>query len=351
MNEYSWKDKFLAIAPKPFAILSLCGSVYIIKHISTSPKRRGAVFHRILLGLSFWDSMTSIAVFMGTWPIPAGTDGVYMASGTAGTCTAQGFWIQVGVGAPLYNASLSMYYFLVIFKGWKDHQMKKIEPFLHAVPILFSLSTATIAAATDSYCNSNVWCWIDSSNNGFRFGFFYGPVWAAMAFVTFAMVAIYCHFLVQERKTKKYSQAQERVKQRLSSKSNLERTAVQPTNISHAANTASYAVRNNHSSPRKSREIAGQAMFYVGSFYLTFLFPSWTRFDQMLYGSSPFAVIALFSVIFPMQGFFNACVYFRPRYLRYRKLNPDVNICSLLSKIWQNSCYTSGAVAPAIEAC
>lgn len=172
-----------------------------------------------------------------------------------------------------------------------------------------------------------------------------------MAFVTFAMVAIYCHFLVQERKTKKYSQAQERVKQRLSSKSNLERTAVQPTNISHAANTGSYAVRNNHSSPRKSREIARQAMFYVGSFYLTFLFPSWTRFDQMLYGSSPFAVIALFSIIFPMQGFFNACVYFRPRYLRYRKLNPDVNICSLLSKIWQNSCYTSGAVAPAIEAC
>lgn len=105
--QYSWQEKWLAITPKPFAILSMIGSICIIKHIFTSPKRlvRTSTFHRILLGLSTVDLTTSFNVFLGTWPIPVDTPGVYLASGNAGTCTAQGFWIQLGVGAPLYNAS------------------------------------------------------------------------------------------------------------------------------------------------------------------------------------------------------------------------------------------------------
>jgi len=70
--------------------------------------------------------------------------------------------------------------------------------------------------------------------------------------------------------------------------------------------------------------------------------------------SPPFAVIALFAIFFPLQGFFNALVYFRPRYLRYRQENPEVNMCSLLSEMWQNHLpmgATDAAAAPADEQC
>lgn len=347
MSEYSWKEIFLAITPKPFAIISLCGSTYIIKHVLTSPKRRGEVFHRILLGLSIWDFMTSIAVFLGTWPIPIDTPGVFMASGTAATCTAQGFWMQLGVGAPLYNASLSIYYFLVIFKGWKECQLKKIEPFFHGIPILFSLSTAIAVAATDSYRSSNVWCWISSDRSVFRFCFFYGPVWFALTIVTVAMIAIYGRVLVQERKTKQYREPEQSINQRKPTISNLEKKN-STISLSIRSSKRSSASR----SSGQSRQIASQAMFYVGSFYLTFAFPSWTRIYQLTMNKQPpFAVIALFAIFFPLQGFFNALVYFRPRYLRYRKENPDVKICLLLSEMWQNHVpiCTDAAASPAGE--
>ena len=116
--------------------------------------------------------------------------------------------MQLGVGVPLYNASLSIYYFLVLFKGYKEHQVKKVEPFLHAIPVIFALSTAIAVAATDNYRSANVWCWITMDNNAMRLGFFNVPVWGSILLVTASMSAIYCHFHIQERKTKKYDAEQ-----------------------------------------------------------------------------------------------------------------------------------------------
>ena len=62
MEYYSPKQKALAIVPKPFAILSLIGSSYIVYHILHNEKRRRAVQYQILLGLSLSDIMFSIAV-------------------------------------------------------------------------------------------------------------------------------------------------------------------------------------------------------------------------------------------------------------------------------------------------
>ena len=62
MSEFSPKQKSLAIVPKPFAILSLIGSSYIVYHILHNSKRRKAVQYQILLGLSLSDILFSIAV-------------------------------------------------------------------------------------------------------------------------------------------------------------------------------------------------------------------------------------------------------------------------------------------------
>ena len=112
MSSFSWKQKWTAITPKPFAFISILSSTYIIQHVLKSRKRRSEVFHRLLLGLSLCDLFASTSFFMGTWPIPIGTKGVYLASGNKATCDAQGFFQQFfGVAPPLYNGSLAVYTF------------------------------------------------------------------------------------------------------------------------------------------------------------------------------------------------------------------------------------------------
>ena len=170
-------------------------------------------------------------------------------------------------------------------------------------------------AATDNFRSSNVWCWISMDNIAMRFGFFYGPIWAAILWVTCSMAAIYYRFLVQERKNKRYQSSGQagnnaqlqstatNVIGRLQSTTNIGNTGMRSSTVS--------------TSRSKSSKIAGQALCYVGSFYLTFLFPSWTRISQMMGRQPPFAVVAMFTIFFPMQGFYNALVFFRPKIKSY----------------------------------
>ena len=165
---------------------------------------------------------------------------------------------------------------------------------------------------------------------------------------------------MQERKTSKYTDSEERIRHRQSELSGLEegnsnklrlqsskiqsirtsqtlgndrRVSTLGTNTRLQStigqtvgtrNSTISAVRSSHSS-----KIAAQALWYVGSFYLTFLFPSWTRISQMMGTQPPFAVVACFTIFFPMQGLLNAFVFFRPKLKSYlserRERRPDNN--------------------------
>mmetsp|Transcript_19656 Transcript_19656/g.41435 ORF Transcript_19656/g.41435 Transcript_19656/m.41435 type:complete len:359 (+) Transcript_19656:42-1118(+) len=317
MSDFSWEQKWVAIAPKPFAILSIIGSILIIKSIYTK-RRNLEVFHRILLGLSTWDIMMSCAVFMGTWPIPKGSPGIFMASGTDATCSAQGFFIQMSVGTALYNAMLSVYYVLVINLGWKEYQVKRVEPILHLVPAGFSFASAVAVAAMDQYANSILWCFITPANNSLRMGVFYGPIWAALATATISMVAICGSHILQERKTRKYMASS--------------RVSRQESMVSQPESSGSAQRRRSSTTQSSSQKVVSQAVFYVLSFYLTWIFPSWTRVSQMVHGSTPFFSIALFTIFCPCQGLFNCMVYFRPRVIKYRERHPEVNILQAIHR-------------------
>lgn len=106
----------LAIVPKVSSTFSLFGSGWILIEVLTDrssvPKRKHP-YHRLLLGMSVYDILESIWNFVSTWAIPQGTEGVWDASGTTATCTAQGFFLTLSVAVPIYNAFLSLYYVLV----------------------------------------------------------------------------------------------------------------------------------------------------------------------------------------------------------------------------------------------
>ena len=128
-------------------------------------------------------------------------------------------------------------------------------------------------------------------------------VWVSFLVSTICMLTIYCEVRKQESKTKKYN-----------------------TSITESGRSNNVPQRIDH-----SRRFANQAMFYVLSFWLTWLFPTCTRISQFITGgSSPFPFTALFCIFIPLQGFFNVMVYLRPRYLKFKKEHSDKNICQLL---------------------
>eukprot|EP00984_Skeletonema_dohrnii_P021991 scaffold11106_cov100-Skeletonema_dohrnii-CCMP3373.AAC.1 len=282
MSSFSWKQKWTAITPKPFAFISILSSTYIIQHVLKSRKRRSEVFHRLLLGLSLCDLFASTSFFLGTWPIPVGTKGVYLASGNKATCDAQGFFQQFfGVAPPLYNGSLAVYYFLIIRYGWKNGnpKLKVAEKLLHAVPLLYATITAVIGSALDMYRSSNLWCWVAGQYQITRMIFLYGPVWLSFIVTSFCMIKIYCEVRAQEAKTKKYNSSVT------------------------SAGRSDLPQRTDH-----SRRFANQAMRVKS--------------------------ICVYCIVYHLHPssriFFNVLVYLRPKYLKFKKRHADKNMCQLI---------------------
>jgi hypothetical protein len=118
-----------------------------------------------MLGMSISDMITSFfGFFLSTWPMPKDTWLAYGAVGSAATCSMQGFFFQLGIAAtPLYNCALAYFYLMKIIYGWNDRKLLVIEPFLHAIPVLFALTTAIAGLVLKLYNPDHLgsMCWIN----------------------------------------------------------------------------------------------------------------------------------------------------------------------------------------------
>lgn len=157
-----------ALVPKFASVPAIAGSLFIVQHVLRSKKRRGRVYHRILLMMSAHDFLFSLKNFSSTWPIPKSTM-IYGSSGTQATCTAAGF---LGHGSALtsicYNFSLTLFFVLVVRFGWKDERIRSshVELFLHGIPMLIGWSTAIAGLPLKLYNPLGWTCWINTSPPG-----------------------------------------------------------------------------------------------------------------------------------------------------------------------------------------
>lgn len=317
----SGRDKSLAIVPHFSSALSILGSAWIIIDIVRDHnKKLGTVYHRLLLGMSSVDLLSSCFYFLSTWPIPEGTPNVYAASGNTATCTMQGFFVQLGIATPLYNGFLSIYYLLVLRYGWKEHDFRRVERCMHAFSLIFALGTAFASLAMKLYNSANLWCWIaplpldcasSMKNNGestcirgdnawfYRLVFYYVWLWISVIAVSASMFLVFWTVFQTSKTMKKWSKGG-----KLNSRNHV-------------------------------KEVAIQSTLYVGAFYLTAIFPSLTRFFQAKWNCTTtfYPLVLLMAIFHPMQGFWNFFIYMRPRYLRYRKKHKD---WSLSQVVWQS---------------
>jgi hypothetical protein len=325
---YTWQQIALANIQRVTAVPSIIGSAFVVQHIARNKEKRSQVYHRLLLMMCLMDVGNSIKTFLGTWPVPRGSPGSYGASGTTQTCTAQGFFGHGSfLSSALYNGSLAIFYVLTIRYGWSEHQVKKVEKYFHAVPLLIGWCTA-IAGLPLTLFNSLVYsCWIDEFPNGcnndpntpcergenawiYRWAFFHVFVWSNFVFLAVCMVFIYRKVLATERATDRYTYS------------------IQGTTVVRGSNVTS-------TNRARSKQVAFQALLYVGAYYLTWM---WNPINYILIstrGKPIFGTFLMQTIMNSLPGAFNAAIYLRPRYEKWRRENLDSSFCTAL---WRSCC-------------
>lgn len=199
----------LAFVPKVTGLISLIFSALVIYTVAICKEKRSKTYHRLLFGISCVDVSSSFWLGLSTWPIPEET-GIKWASGNTQTCTLQGFFTQFGITSSFYNASLSIFYLLVIRFGWKEKSILKIEPILHGFPLLWGFGTAIAGLPLTIFNSANLWCWVSPYQDRgadadlYRWVFFYGPLWVMIFVVTINLILIFQHVRKIERATEKY---------------------------------------------------------------------------------------------------------------------------------------------------
>ncbi len=226
-----WSDNqilSLTIVNKIPAFLSLVGSGYIIFRNLRLPERDERLiltYHRIMLGLSAHDSLSSIWVLFGSWAMPEDnlhSDEMIGNYGSWGTCTAQGFFIYYGYSScVIYNLFLSAYFLLYIRYGWREEQFRAIEPYCLCVATGISLSISIYLAVTESFNPTHKWCFIQSypinceqyeefecihGKNTTQFLLFLAilPICCAFIVIAYCMTSLYRHVRSVETASRRY---------------------------------------------------------------------------------------------------------------------------------------------------
>mmetsp|Transcript_16015 Transcript_16015/g.34843 ORF Transcript_16015/g.34843 Transcript_16015/m.34843 type:complete len:900 (-) Transcript_16015:27-2726(-) len=266
------KQAVLVWLPRMMAILSFLGSSFIVYDVSKSKKRREKLQNQLLVGLSIFDLFGSTAYALTTLPIPAdyGFGPIYGAKGTSATCTAQGYFIQLGSTAAYMNTSLAFYYLLVIKYGWSEIRIKRIRWALFLVPILIGLAFAFASIPYNEplalWCNNAASYWPEI------------PMIVTIGLATIVMGIVCWDVSSKERATKKY------------------RTG-------------------DTGRPSLSRKVFWQSFFYLMAFYIVWPVYLALQFAWASgYAFTNYGFILAAGTMVPLQGFWNMLVYIRPRH-------------------------------------
>ena len=292
--------------------LSMAGSGSILYSIWTRRKTKlKDPQHRILGMMSIFDMFYSLCKALTFLLYPRGL-GV-PTFGNMATCSLQGFFTQFGYAAGTYNLVLSLYYYLTINRGMKPRDFARVlEKVLHGSVVTLHVSFAIAGASIGLFNPTPSFCYISPAPFGClgnddipceRFGttspYFYeafGQFWIQLAYVVIIItnLLIWLYVRKQEKQMQKY---------RMSCRT---------------ISTDDKFLKMKKSS-KHARSVFIQSMLYVGAFVLSWSWATVFHLISWVGGISAFWPTLLINTFLPLQGFWNAFIYARPRYLRIRK--------------------------------
>ena len=350
-----------AVLQMPSGVLSFLGSSLLIWTILRSKKKLSLPYRRIIFGISIFDLCQSFSQATALTFVPRDLqwDPSNWAFGTIESCEFQGFVMTLGTAAiPMYLCSLCVYYFCIVALNMRKQVFQRIEPCLHAVPILYALVMASYALAKDYLNNYGSFCYIHASPWGCemtsevectrgvgaaQFNLIVMYIQMANLVIIFGAmsVIVYQAKKIEKRNRRYLNVYSSNNKDRSSThgparrvslylKSTLTLKSLSTTNSSkNEVDTSTATARNSILQQRqrgmateRTRETTKQALLYVGSILLSYGF-QWVNAIIIFIRGKEIKIIAqLGSFFFPLQGLFNIFVYCRPHIVALQKKYP-----------------------------
>ncbi len=154
--------KSFAIIRSVSGITSFLSSSTLIWMILRSSKGLSTTQHRLLFGLCISDILSSLSSSTFNAMAPAEINYyVWNARGNEASCDTQGFFAVLGgTGGLFYNATLNLYFLAVVkYEKNEEYIRTKLEPFLHAFPILVALTHSAVLLSKHHFnAHGNVPC-------------------------------------------------------------------------------------------------------------------------------------------------------------------------------------------------
>lgn len=237
--------------------------------------------------MSIFDVLSSIGWGLTTIPINRYDDygyptHVFGARGNQRTCTAQGFFVQLGFTGALYNLTLSLYYTLVIAFGWTETKLRRVRLWFHT-PILIGLA---LACAGIPFYRNDLWgCYIPPPPIASSYReiaiFYFVPVILVVVVATANIAVVVWTVRKHARKVKKWR-------------------------------------KGGKKGAELEQKVMWQALFYLAGFYLSYPFLLGAHMDNAAM-TDKYWLFLTFITLAPLQGFTNFLVYTRPRISRYMR--------------------------------
>mmetsp|Transcript_26890 Transcript_26890/g.40699 ORF Transcript_26890/g.40699 Transcript_26890/m.40699 type:complete len:368 (-) Transcript_26890:171-1274(-) len=307
---------------------SVIGSFILIVTIICSRRRRSHPYHRLMLGMSFYDIFMSFFMAMAVWVHPENScwdANDCQKVGTVASCTAYGFFYQLGaVTIPLYNVALATY----IAFATKDHftnnpsSHRRFDLVFHLVILVVGVTQAIIPLILEDYNPYDWLCMVvpwgqDENGNYLRGNLTTMIIYAYMnlivvvvasCYVTAAMIYTFC----------------------------------------------TVVFKPDQQSRGTGIRVAIMGLLYTIPFYITWIIPSiffYLFLNNWYTGSNPYDLtfftryfgLVYTAVFLPMQGFFNLFVYFVPLCLKVVGVDQTYNSVPRESSVYDSD---GGADAP-----
>ena len=264
--------------------LSILGSASIVFMAKRDFKKQ--LMHRLLFCMSLADLGVSIGLLMMPFAIPSFM-GLPGAVGSHASCSASGFLLVSAAKLEVcYNTALSLYYFLVVRRNWKEHDFSKhLEVAGHVLALAAVLAIDVFALATqsinptpgfNSLCLYAAWPWAceeggaeECERSSYQIVttllFVVGPYFFVLSLAGFVLTGmVWCTV------------------RRTLHRSNRHRFehSINTTGMDASGRTSSAS--NDDPTSRRLREVGLQAVLYSMAYLNTFV---WPMFTMIVYGT------------------------------------------------------------------
>jgi len=306
---------FAALVPKITGSISAVSSGTIIFLIYRSEAKLSTIYHRIMFGMSFADVFASSAMALTTLPMPRNDDPVWFQIerwtdggikwedqtklGNIQTCEAQAFFYSTCVTIMFaYNGMLCIYYACAIAFRMRDEKIrKKVEPFIHIVPLCAGLAPAIPSFLYGYYgpIDNEAWCTMrpgSRTKEDAVSAFFAIQLPISICVLFFVILASFGAIFWRVRKNGKELRRAE---------TKIDGDQSQIVKLAQAAH-------------RNSKLIIVQSFAYAAAFLLTLVFPlirtvMWINDGDSQYSQTYALLGKLMLTFMPLQGFLNFIIF------------------------------------------